>query len=650
MQKHGQFGKRLISVLAAALLCAIISVFCVLPTAASTTNTDESDAKTVLVAGNPDLYPIEYFDSESKSYMGIMPQIYERISKNTGLQFEYVTPLGSSQSQLVKSRNADIISAHIWGKLDSTHEEYRLTKINKNGEMLDVCLGFADSADISTVTAIKKQLDSVSDEDLLALALVSKPVDESRYINLLIASSIASITAVIILAVLLIIRSRKAKAEEQRMLIDPLTGFGNEKAFSAQYDKTVPRDSRGLYYIAYIALELQRIEKYLGSTVTKELQRFAAAELKSACKDSDFSARIGDGVFSLAFQCTSDSEASAHISRILKKLNDYEDSFLDQYRMMFRAGIYHLTSPEISCKRALYNARQGYNYAAQTKIPYTFSDTAILSHEALKARLQRKLSDALIKHEFKLYVQFSVNAKNGKICGAEALSRWQNPEEGLLSPAHYIDSMKTLGIIDRFDFYILEESCRLLEKWSKTNKDGIYLSCNFTRITVSSADFAERFSEIVNRYSFNRRNLIIELTEDSLADNNERAFQNMRYCQEQGFRIALDDLGSGYTSFSDLCDYPIDIVKIDRSIVKKSVTERGFALICGITKLAHDLGIDVLCEGVENESERENAIKAGCDYIQGYYYSRVFPETGADDYYFSYTSNLMQNEESDKAV
>ena len=80
------------------------------------------------------------------------------------------------------------------------------------------------------------------------------------------------------------------------------------------------------------------------------------------------------------------------------------------------------------------------------------------------------------------------------------------------------------------------------------------------------------------------------------------------------------------------------------------MTERGFALICGITKLAHDLGIDVLCEGVENESEREIAIKAGCDYIQGYYYSRVFPETGADDYYYSYTSNLMQNEESDKAV
>ena len=547
--------------------------------------------------------------------MGIMPQIYERISKNTGLQFEYVTPLGSSQSQLAKSRKADIISAHVWGKLEGAHEVYRLTKINKDGEMLDVCLGFSDSANTSVVTAIKKQLDSVSDEDLLALALVSKPVDESRYVNVLIVGSITSILAVIFLASLLIIRSRKAKAEEQRMLIDPLTGYGNEKSFSAQYDKTVPRDLRGLYYIAYIAIELQRIEKYLGSGVAEELQKYAAAELKSACKDADFSARIGDGVFALAFQCPSDSDASAHISRILKKLNDYEDSFLDQYRMMFRAGIYHPSSNEISCKTALFDARQGYNYAAQRKIPYTFSDTTILSHEAMKARLQRKLSDALSKHEFKLYVQYSVNAKTGKICGAEALSRWQNPEEGLISPAHYIDSMKTLGIIDRFDFYILEESCRVLEKWSKTDKNGLYLSCNFTRITVSSVDFAERFSEIVNRYSFNRSNLIIELTEDSLADNNERAFQNMHYCQEQGFRIALDDLGSGYTSFSDLCDYPINIVKIDRGITQKSVTERGYALICGITKLAHDLGIEVLCEGVEKDSENENAIKSGCDYI-----------------------------------
>ena len=85
---------------------------------------------------------------------------------------------------------------------------------------------------------------------------------------------------------------------------------------------------------------------------------------------------------------------------------------------------------------------------------------------------------------------------------------------------------------------------------------------------------------------------------------------------------------------SDLCDYPIDIVKIDRHIIAKSVTERGNALLCGITKLAHDLGIKVLCEGVETENENTNAINSGCDYIQGYYYSQVYPKTEAKKHYF----------------
>ncbi|MGN0114736.1 MAG: EAL domain-containing protein [Acutalibacteraceae bacterium] len=622
------------------IIRSVLALFCIALTFSCAAFAVNAEVNTVYVAGNPDLYPIEYYDCKAKSYAGIMPQIYDRISKNTGIVFEYVNPgLENQQNELAKNSQAAIISAHIWGEIDTVHDGYRLAKINKNGKMLDVCLGFTDAADNQTVSLIKKQLDSVSQEDLLALALVSKPVDESHYIYIFSAVCAALLCTVVILTIMLIIRKRKAKIKEQNMLIDTLTGHGNDKYFANQYSKYVAKDTRGLYYIAYIALELQRIEKYLGTDVASDIQRYAASVLSENGSGSDFSARIGDGVFALAFQSSSDDDAAAHISWILNRLNAYEDSFLGQYRMLFRAGLYHLTTPETPCDTALFNSRQGYNYAAQIKIPYAFSDTAILSHEALKSRLQRKLSDAVNNHEFQMYIQFVVDAKSGKIYGGEALSRWENPEEGLLSPANYIESMKTLGIIDRLDFYILEESCRLLEKWSKTEMCELNLSCNFTRITVSSADFPKRFSEITDRYSFDHSQLIIELTEDSLADNNVRAFQNVLYCQKQGFRIALDDLGSGYSSFSDLCDYPIDIVKIDRHIIAKSVTERGNALLCGITKLAHDLGIKVLCEGVETENENANVIDSDCDYIQGFYYSKVYPKSAAEKYYFDYNQS-----------
>ena len=114
------------------------------------------------------------------------------------------------------------------------------------------------------------------------------------------------------------------------------------------------------------------------------------------------------------------------------------------------------------------------------------------------------------------------------------------------------------------------------------------------------------------------------------------AFQNILACKKLGFKVALDDLGNGYSSLRDLGDYPIDMIKIDRHIVAKSITSRGNALLCGIVNLAHYLGIKVLCEGVETEKENINSQNADCDYIQGYYYSRVLPQEETDAFFKKY--------------
>ena len=116
-------------------------------------------------------------------------------------------------------------------------------------------------------------------------------------------------------------------------------------------------------------------------------------------------------------------------------------------------------------------------------------------------------------------------------------------------------------------------------------------------------------------------------------DNTTVAYRNILECKKMGCKIALDDLGSGYSSLQDLCDYPIDMIKIDRHILLKSTTPRGNTLLQGLTKLGHDLGMKVLCEGVESETEKQRACEAGCDYVQGFYYSRVLPRDEADLFY-----------------
>jgi EAL domain-containing protein (putative c-di-GMP-specific phosphodiesterase class I) len=198
-----------------------------------------------------------------------------------------------------------------------------------------------------------------------------------------------------------------------------------------------------------------------------------------------------------------------------------------------------------------------------------------------------------------MYFQFVVDSKSKKIVSAEALSRWDNPEKGIIGPYNYIGSMESEGIISKHDFHMFQLACRQLEKWSTTEYKDISISCNFTRITLSEEDFIENLKSISQKYSFDKSKLAIEITEDTMENDREIAKRNVILCKQLGFKVYLDDLGSGYTSLSNLCDYPIDIVKIDRDILLKTDTESGKALFCWIISLAHSLNIGVICEGVE---------------------------------------------------
>lgn len=153
----------------------------------------------------------------------------------------------------------------------------------------------------------------------------------------------------------------------------------------------------------------------------------------------------------------------------------------------------------------------------------------------------------------------------------------------------------------------------------------MHLTCNFARITIGQESFVPRLQRIAERYVFDHERLILEITEDTLEDSRKTAFQNISRCKEMGFGIALDDVGSGYTFFSDLRDYPIDVVKIDRSILNSAIDGRGAALLQGMIALAHSLQMKVLCEGVETAEQVELLRQLDCDFIQGYYFYRALP-------------------------
>ena len=246
-------------------------------------------------------------------------------------------------------------------------------------------------------------------------------------------------------------------------------------------------------------------------------------------------------------------------------------------------------------------------------------------------QLRRRVTEGLARGEFEPYFQLVVD-RGGTAVGAEMVSRWHSPEGGLLMPERYIDWMTRTGAITEHDLYLFRCACEQLQTWKRAGRERLHLSCNFTRRSLSDGGFFERVREITELYDFSRDRLVLEITENIPASDRSAAQRTVEGLSALGFRIALDDIGSGYSSLADLGAYPIDYVKIDRALVLGAAEERGRRLLFGIAELAHGMGVRVLCEGVETKEQLDTVLEAGCDLIQGYYFSRVLPRQDAARY------------------
>lgn len=585
----------------------------------------------IYVAGCPDWYPVEYYDEDSESYEGVMPQLLERIGERTGLNFTYVRA-GEDDVRLRLAQNGQVEMVSGCRKDEEGFEEASLTAsrviltFTEDGQKTDVCFYFTEIAGDDLTEAVNGALDEISGQEVAGIAVGSVVEEQRQGIPswLIVLVLVFWVLAVCVI-VLLIVRVRRYKRELAKdEMFDPILGIGNKEYFIWNFDQNISEQYRAIYSIVYIGFDIERVNHYYGEDKAEEQLKFAARELMRSTQDTDIAARVSGGGFAIAHPCSGEKELEKWVVRLLGRLNQYSDKFGRDYRPEFCAGIYTLSQTDQDCELALNNARKGYQYAVSHNRSYAFSKAGLLRNEDEKLQLKKRTHEALQKHEFQMFLQFIVSAGEEKVVGAEALSRWNHPQKGLLHPGSYIELMESEKTIAELDFYIFEEACRQLERWAKEGQKTS-ISCNFTRITIDHENFPSKLKSIAEKYFFDYSSLILEITEDVMEIHKEAAFENISRCKAMGFRIALDDAGSGYTSFSDLRDYPIDVVKIDRSILCSAVNEKGIALLKGMMALVHSLGMEVLCEGVETKEQVELLRKLGCDYMQGYYFYRALP-------------------------
>ncbi|MBQ8498134.1 MAG: EAL domain-containing protein [Clostridia bacterium] len=609
------------------------------------------DHETIFVAGNPDLYPIESYNRITGEYEGILPELYQMISEETGIDFTYIySGNKNKQAYLAENRQVDIVSAYTKGEDmgDYVPETQMLLTFYVKDKKYEAVIGFTSVCPEEEMLAIVNFLENLPEEELTSVAVTYVMAHERipKVHPLLVVAGILVLIGLIVFGIVMMKKYRKLRAlAGYHEVYDAKTGLYNEKYLSSVLDTKILAQAKEMYYAAKIMPDRERLERYYDEAHIEALEKYIAETLKTECGKHEYAARTDDLTFIVVFRNANEEDAKARMDALMTKINAENGILGEDYKVAVRGGVYHCTRFNEDSERVFSITEEAYNHAEQTSSDYIFATAEMIRAADRRRLLQRETAQAVKNGEILYYLQYIVDVRSSEVCGAEAISRWQHPREGLLMPGVYISLMQQAKTIGMLDYYIFEKTCKQLEEWKGTEKDPFFISCNFDRLTIAEEHFFDKLMEISSRYDVPRGKIYLEITEDTLEYNKEVAFRNAVRCKEAGFRLALDDFGSGCTSFNTLLDFPITLLKMDRSFIRMIDTERGYSLISGIVKAAQSVGYEIIFEGVETEEQRELVEKAGVEYIQGYLFSRVVPYIEATRTLASINMRLKKIEE-----
>lgn len=625
-----------------AALAAVLLWVCAAPSALGAVYTEETGggpADSVYVAGTPDCYPIEYFDEDSGTYCGLIPDLLNEVSEKTGISFTYISAGSEDRRQsLYENRQVELVTAVTAedAGFDGLETAVVLTA-EQNGETTAYCIGFTELLTQTRRAHLLRALAEITDAQkagwLLAHAEEAPSLSHRQLVILAVAAAVIVLAAAV---TVLLLRRRKRRNALDR-LVDDRTGVGNGDYYTYAFDRLISPQARSLYALAYLAFDVRQLQEQRRDVSVAEIEKYAAAKLAKCHSAAEYLSRISDGTFVLLFQAENREAAQQRLQELTEGVNGYIAELVRGSGELFRAGCCRLCdNVGIDAETAVYHARQGYLYAVSKGLLYHIGSNAQLAAGKKAQRLAEQLDDALAGDEFKVYVQFFSDGKTERFCGGEVLSRWQNSEYGLLRPDEYIGVLSRTGKIVEHDYRIFEKVCAILEKWSAPPFDTLFLSCNFTRLSVSDPSFAGRLAEISDKYRFARHRLVVEITESSLSVSSEAVSENIRQLTKLGFQVAIDDMGTGFSSLADIYDNEVDIVKIERDFVASCVTARRREMLRGLISMIHHAGARVICEGVETAEQLAMLKALDCDMMQGFYHSRVLPFSECERFFLSH--------------
>lgn len=424
---------------------------------------------------------------------------------------------------------------------------------------------------------------------------------------------------------------------------DGLTGLPNRALFVRQLKRTLERSNQADIHAssAILLLDLDHfkaINESFGHRFGDELLMSAAERIRNNLPIRTSLARLGGDEFAILLPDLTEASQATKIADTL--YNRLAEPFTIEGQAIttsFSIGIALNQSDQINqaetlmqdAHRAMARAR------ALGKEHYEIFDPGMRAEAVKRFQLEAELRNAIDNKEFLLYYQPIINLVTGKLAGFEALVRWQHPEQGFVSPGSFIPAAEDSGLIVPMGSWILEEACQQMRAWHLQfpHARDLMVSVNLSTKQFNQKNLTEEVASILDKTGLDSQCLKLELTESAAMEDVNGTIEQLVKLKSLNLKLSLDDFGTGYSSLSYLHQLPTDTLKVDQSFVgrmEEKASEDG-EIVKTIISLGHQLGMDVIAEGIETVEQLNGLRKLNCNYGQGYFFAKPLPKAAAAD-------------------
>ena len=422
-----------------------------------------------------------------------------------------------------------------------------------------------------------------------------------------------------------ITREREAEQQlRQLALYDPLTGLANRAFFHERLKHAIKlrHDEGHATGLLYIDLDdFKGINDRWGHDLGDEVLHEIGKRIERSVRPGDTAARLGGDEFAVVLtEPVTPDDAVGVAERLLTEIGRPLDSGSGPLYTSASIGIAFGSDDETLLREAdiaMYRAK------GHSEMRYAFFDAQLDRVAVERSQRIAELREGVTREEFRLDYQAVVDLDRNEITGYEALVRWEHPTLGELPPGEFIRLAEETGLIVGLGEWVLGEACREATNLHRLHGRPVHMSVNVSARQLHHPDFFRHVSRALDSSALMPNLLTLELTESTLLASDERVARTLQKIKEFGVSLALDDFGTGYASLSYLRQFPIDVVKIDRSFTANAGSENGaLVLLKGIIDLGHALELNLVAEGIETPEQHTIVRRLGCHQAQGFYFGR----------------------------